>query len=406
LRLLVSHLHAQAAAGRCDRQVPVAQTADQVEGLACRLLERQAPRVLGDALLDRLTHLRRRPEEAVGRHQALDALVRTLEVVRVHEESEASFAVREVGKHRPTQEFLPQCLPESLHLAQRLRMLRPALDVPNALPTKLLLEVRLPTPRRVLAPLVRQDLLRCPVRRDAAGQCLHHQHRPLMVRERPRHDEARVVIHEGCQVQPLVASEQKREDVRLPHLIGRRPLEATRPVLSLRGRLPRLDETRLVQDAAHLRLAHPQRLEARQHVADTARAVLRVLLAQGHHRLLLGLLRRRLLTRRRRRRLRHQSVHAPLLVGAHPLDDRCTAGTEDFRQPAQAHRPRERLLHHPQPQCQRVRPASTCSPMGAAAALLGALPVTLSSLALAHTVSPSLLSLSAGEGGTVLGDFD
>jgi hypothetical protein len=134
LRLFVAHLHAQATAGRSDRQVLVAQTTDQVEGLSRRLLERQALRVLRDALLDRLPHLRRRPEEAVRWHQPLDALVRTLEVVRVHEKPEAALAVGEVRKHRPTQEFLPERLPESLHLPQRLRVLRPALDVADALP--------------------------------------------------------------------------------------------------------------------------------------------------------------------------------------------------------------------------------------------------------------------------------
>ncbi|HTC72926.1 MAG TPA: hypothetical protein VK655_08560, partial [Solirubrobacteraceae bacterium] len=260
LRLLVAHLHAQAAAGRRDRQVPVAQPADQVEGLARRLLERQPLRVGQHALLDGFAHLRRRPEEAVGGHQSLDALVRPLEVVRVHEEPQAALAIGEVGKHRPTQEFLPECLPESLHLAERLRVLRAALDVTDALPTELLLEIRLASPRRILPTLVREDLLRCPVRRDAARQRLHHQGRPLMVRQHPRHDEARVVVHEGCQVQPLVASEQKREDVRLPHLIRRCSLEAPRSVLALGHRLAGFDETRVVQDPPHLRLAHAQRL--------------------------------------------------------------------------------------------------------------------------------------------------
>ncbi|MBV8195605.1 MAG: hypothetical protein JOY80_08765, partial [Candidatus Dormibacteraeota bacterium] len=98
LRLLVPHLHAKAAAGRRDRQVPVAEAPHQVEGLARGLLQRQPLRVVGHGLLDRLAHLRRAAEEAVGRHQALDALVRPLEVVRVHEETEASFAVGEVRK--------------------------------------------------------------------------------------------------------------------------------------------------------------------------------------------------------------------------------------------------------------------------------------------------------------------
>jgi hypothetical protein len=289
LRLLIPHLHAQPAAGRCNRQVSVSQAPHQVEGLARGLLHREACRVVRDALLDGGPHLRRRPEEAIGGHQPLDALVRALEVVRVDEKPQAAFAVGEVRKHRPTQEFLPERLPESLHLAERLRVLRTTLDVTDALAPQLLLEVRLAAPRRVLATLVGQNLLRRPVCRDAARQRLHHEHRALMVRQRPRHDEARVVVHEGCQVEPVMASQKEREDVRLPHLVGRRPLEAPGRVLSVRRWLSLLDEPRLVQDAAYLRLAHTDRLEARQHVADAPRAVLRVLLAQRDHSLLLGL---------------------------------------------------------------------------------------------------------------------
>jgi hypothetical protein len=107
LGLFVTHLHAQAAAGRRDRQVPVAQPTDQVKRFARRLLERETLGVVRHALLDRLTHLRRRPEEAVGGHQTLDALMRALEVVRVHEEPEAPLAIGEVRKHRTAQKLLP-----------------------------------------------------------------------------------------------------------------------------------------------------------------------------------------------------------------------------------------------------------------------------------------------------------
>jgi hypothetical protein len=256
--------------------------------------------------------------------------VRALEVVGVDEERQPAVAVGEVRKHRPAQKLLPERLPEALHLAQRLRMLRAALDVPDPLPAQLAFEVRLATPRGVLTPLVGQDLLRRPVRGDATCQRLHHQRRALMVRQRPRHDEARVVVHEGCQVQPLVASQQKREDVRLPHLIGGRAFEATRTMLPRRIGLPLLDETRLVQDPPHLRLAHPDRLEARQHVADPARAVLGMLLAHRHDGLLFGLRcrRPRLPAGRRRMLLRHQRVNASLLIRPHPRDDGGPTRTE------------------------------------------------------------------------------
>ncbi len=278
-------------------------------------------------------------------------------------------------------------------------MLGPALDVADALPPQLLLKLRLPPPRRVLAPLVGQDLLRRPVRRDAPRQRLHHQRRALVVRQRVGDDVARVVVHEGRQVQPLVASEQKREDVRLPHLVGCRALEASRPVLARRRRLPRLEQPRVMQDRAHLCLAHPEPLEARQHVANATRAVLRVLPAQPDHRLLSRLRRRRHPARRRLRGLRHQRVHSPFLVRAHPVHDRCHARTEETRELPKAHRPAHRLLDHPQPQRKRVRPAATWELLGAAAALTGGHPAPASCLALPHDRHSFPFSAVSGNGG-------
>jgi hypothetical protein len=289
-RRLISQLHAQPTARGRDAQVLVAHATDDVEGLPRRLLERQPERVGVHALLDRRAHVRRRLEEAVRGHQPIDALVRPLEVVRVDVQTKPTLAVGVVAEDRTTQKLLPQRLPETLHLAQRLRVLRPALDVRDALTTKLLLEVRLAAPRRVLAPLVGEDLARRAPRRDRALQCLHHQRRALVVRHRPAHHEARVVVHEGRDVQTLVPAEQKREDVRLPHLVGSRPLEAPRRVLACRRGRRRLgDEPLLVQDATHLRLADAERSEAGKDVTNTTRAPLGVLLPLGDHRVVLDL---------------------------------------------------------------------------------------------------------------------
>ena len=53
-----------------------------------------------------------------------------------------------------------------------------------------------------------------------------------MVGERVGDDEARVVVHERREVQALVATEQEREDVRLPELVGLGALEAPWRVLT------------------------------------------------------------------------------------------------------------------------------------------------------------------------------
>jgi len=194
----------------------VAEPAHEVEGFARRLLVRESRRVLGDVRLHRFPHLRRRAEESVGWHEPGEPLVRPLEVVAVDEEPEPLLTVCVVREDGLAQPLVPQRLPEALHLAERLRMLRAALHVTDAVATKLLLEVRLAPPRCVLPALVRQHLLGCTEGSERASERFHHERGPLVVRERPADDEARVVVHERRQVQALVASKQKREDVRLP----------------------------------------------------------------------------------------------------------------------------------------------------------------------------------------------
>ena len=247
-------------------------------------MQREPHRVVVDALLNGRSHVRRRAEEAVGGHHSVDPLVRTLEVVAVDVQRQPTLAVREAAEDGAAQEFLPQRLPEAFHLPQRLRVLRPALHVPDALPSQLALELRLPAPGRVLPPLVGEHLLRWTVLLQPPGQRLQHELRSLMVRQHVRHDEARVVIHERDQVDPLVPPEQKREDVRLPELVRGSPLEAPRRMLPcFHRRYPVLDQPFLVQDAAHPGLAHPESLEAAKLVPDAPRTMARLLLPVLHH---------------------------------------------------------------------------------------------------------------------------
>jgi hypothetical protein len=100
-----------------------------------------------------------RTEEAVGGHQPVDTLVWALEVVAVHVERQPSLAVGKPAEDGAAEELLPQRLPEALHLAQGLRVLGPALDMPDPLAAQLALKVRLASPGRILAALVSEHLL-------------------------------------------------------------------------------------------------------------------------------------------------------------------------------------------------------------------------------------------------------
>src|SRR5262249_59249887 len=100
----------------------------------------------GDALVERLGHGRGRPEEAVGRHGALDALVRPLEVVVVDEVADARPRVGQVEEDGRLDALAPQGPPEALDLAQRLRVPRGGDHLADAAPLQLAAEGALAAP--------------------------------------------------------------------------------------------------------------------------------------------------------------------------------------------------------------------------------------------------------------------
>jgi hypothetical protein len=137
-----------------DRQPLIAQLTDDVKRLARLLFEREAQRVRRDLFLDRLAHVRRGSKESIGRYEPVERLMRPLEVVVREVVLEPPLSVDEVREHRAAQKLLPQRLPETLDLAQRLRMLGPATDVLDAVALEHLLELGAPAPHHVLTTVV------------------------------------------------------------------------------------------------------------------------------------------------------------------------------------------------------------------------------------------------------------
>src|SRR6266540_1385211 len=207
----------------------------------------------------------------------------TLEVVGVDEKREPPGQVRKVREDCAREKLFPQGFPEALDLAECLRVLGPALDVPDAFPPELLLEVCRATPRRVLAALVGEDLLRRAEGGDAVLEGFHDEAAFLVMRQGVPDDEARVVVHEGGQVHTLMLAKKKREDVRLPELVGLGSLESTLGMLPGPRRHPGFEKPFFVQDSSHLGLRDAQGFEARQDVTDTPRAVFGVLASHRAH---------------------------------------------------------------------------------------------------------------------------
>lgn len=169
-----------------------------------------------DVRLDGRTHRGGGTEEPIRRRQPLQRLVRALEVVVLHEQSHPSLTVLEVSEHGARQKLLPHRLPEPLDLAAGLRVMRAALHVCDPLSAQLPLELRRAAPGGVLPALIGQNLARRAILGNAARQRLQHQCAPLVVRHRQAHQVTRVIVEERCDIHPLVPTQQKGEQVRLP----------------------------------------------------------------------------------------------------------------------------------------------------------------------------------------------
>ena len=222
-------------------------------------------------------------------------------------------------------------------------MVRAALDVFDALPLQLRLELGLTAPRRVLAAVVGERLLRNAEGSDALFEGLHHQRRLHVVRDGVTDDEAAVVVHEHRHVEPLMLAQQEREDVRLPQLVRRRALEArlwSRRVLYFRRLL--LEQALLVKNPPHRRRRHADAFEARQDVSDPPSAKCGVLPLHLHHPLPPRVRTpgdRRLPLRRRQR------VHPAASELPDPLRHRGVAHAEQLRDVAHARAQLDDLTH-------------------------------------------------------------
>jgi len=112
-------------------------------------------------------------------------------------------------------------------------MVRSALDVLDAVPLQLRLELGAATPRGVLPALIGQDLPRRTVLGDAARERLQHQHTSLVMRHRKAHQVSGVIIQERGHIYAFVAAQQERKKIRLPQLVRLGSLKVLHDVLAL-----------------------------------------------------------------------------------------------------------------------------------------------------------------------------
>ena len=225
--------------------------AHHVEGCLRFAAQRQFEEVVSNALLDGFAQLMLDLEEAVGGAEAADALVGPLVVVVFDPELDALAGNLEALELGANQEVLPDRGPEALDLAQRHGVLGPGLEVRDAILLELGREAAGAAPGSVLAAIVSEHLLGRLELADGDAINLDDRLRRGTAEQVRADDEARIIIQESDEV-GVTATQPEREDVRLPHLVGRGPLEETGPgEVALFGRHRRWHQLGLVQALTH-----------------------------------------------------------------------------------------------------------------------------------------------------------
>ena len=225
--------------------------ADHIEGSARLAAQRHLQQVFLDAGLDGLAQRGLDLEEAIGRAQTADALMRTLVVVMLDPEANALARLLETAELSAREEVLPDRLPEALDFAQRHGVLRTRLEVGHSILLQLGFEARSAAPRSILPAVVGEHLLGRLKLRDRLAIHFDHGLRRGAAKQIRTDDETGVVIHEGDDI-GIAPAEPEGEDVRLPHLVGRGALEEARARhVALPWHDGRRNEVGLVQLLAH-----------------------------------------------------------------------------------------------------------------------------------------------------------
>ena len=200
---------------------------DHVEGRLRFAAQGQFQEVLLNAGLHGFAEFILDLEEAIGGTEPFNALMRSLVVVVFDPEFDPLAGGVKAVELGADQEVLPDRGPEAFDLAEGHGMLRPRLEMRDAILLEFSLEPADAAPGGVLAAVVGEHLLGWLELTDGDAVHFDHCRRRGTAEQIGADDEPRVIIHEGDEV-GVTATEPEGEDVGLPHLIGRGPLEEAR----------------------------------------------------------------------------------------------------------------------------------------------------------------------------------
>jgi hypothetical protein len=224
---------------------------DHVEGRLRFAAQGEFQEIFLNALFDGFAEYILDLKEAVRRTETFDALMRSLVVVIFDPEFDPLAGSVEAVELGADQEVLPDGGPEAFDLAEGHRVLRTGFEVRHAILFEFRLEATDAAPGGVLAAVVGEHLLGRLELADRDSIDLDHRGSRGTAEEIRADDEPRVVVHEGDEI-GVTTAEPEGEDVRLPHLVGRGPLEEARAgEIALLGRSGLRHQLRSVQVPAH-----------------------------------------------------------------------------------------------------------------------------------------------------------
>jgi len=194
-----------AALLRLDHDRLLTQAPDHVERLLGFAAQRELQDVRLDAALDHLPEFLGDAEEAIGRAEAVQRLMRPPVVVMLHPQPDPLAGGVEAVELRAGEELLPDRLPEALDLPERHRVVGPALEMVHMILLELGLEAGGAPPARELPALVGEQLLGDAILGDRPAIHLEDVLRRLAAEDIEPHDIAGVIIKEADQIGVLAA---------------------------------------------------------------------------------------------------------------------------------------------------------------------------------------------------------
>ena len=162
--------------------------------------QRQLQEIFLNAGLDGFAQFILDLEEAVGRAQAVNALMRSLVVIVFNPEFDSFAGGIEAVELGADQEVLPDRGPEALDLAKRHGMLRAGFEMRHAILLEFGLEAADAAPGGVLATIVGEHLLGRLELADGDPVHLDHRRGRGTAEQVRADDEPRVIIHERDEV--------------------------------------------------------------------------------------------------------------------------------------------------------------------------------------------------------------